>query len=98
MLAKSKLNSIGVLISKVLIDSNISHDKFVLINNVKKYESINPKDVRFKNGRIMLLSKCAVSNSKKSKFNKEQEASGLSTSLAIRTPLSQIPLLGPLLI
>ena len=34
MLAKSKLNSMGVLISKVLIDSVISHDKFVLINNV----------------------------------------------------------------
>ena len=36
MLAKSKLNSIEVLISKALIDSNISHDEFVLINNVLK--------------------------------------------------------------
>ena len=34
LLAKSKLNSIEVLISKVLIDSNISYDEFVLINNV----------------------------------------------------------------
>ena len=34
--AKSKLNSIEVLISKALIDSNISHDEFVLINNVLK--------------------------------------------------------------
>ena len=34
MLAKSKLNDIAVLISKALIDSNISHDEFVLINNV----------------------------------------------------------------
>ena len=34
--AKSKLNSIKVLISKVLIDSNIIHDEFVLINNVLK--------------------------------------------------------------
>ena len=33
MLAKSKLNSIEVLISQTLIDSNISHHKFVLINN-----------------------------------------------------------------
>ena len=33
MLAKSKLNSIEVLISKALIDSNISHDGFVLRNN-----------------------------------------------------------------
>ena len=36
LLAKSKLNSIKVLISKDLIDSNINHDKFVLINNVLK--------------------------------------------------------------
>ena len=35
-LAKSKLNSIEVLISKALNDSNISHDGFVLINNVLK--------------------------------------------------------------
>ena len=36
MLAKSKLNDIEVLISKALINSNISHDKFVLVNNVPK--------------------------------------------------------------
>ena len=36
LLAKSKLNGIEVLISQALIDSNISHDKFVLINNVVK--------------------------------------------------------------
>ena len=36
LLAKSKLNSIEVLISKALIDSNISHDEFVLISNVTK--------------------------------------------------------------
>ena len=34
-LAKSKLNSIEVLISKVLINSNINHDEFVLINVLK---------------------------------------------------------------
>ena len=36
LLAKCKLSSIEVLISKALIDSNISHDEFVLINNVLK--------------------------------------------------------------
>ena len=35
-LAKSKLNSIKFLISKASVDSNISHDEFVLINNVLK--------------------------------------------------------------
>ena len=34
LLAKSKLNSMKVLISKAFIDSNISHDEFVLMNNV----------------------------------------------------------------
>ena len=34
LLAKSKLNSIEVLLSKALMDSNISHDEFVLMNNV----------------------------------------------------------------
>ena len=39
LLAKSKLNSIEVLISKALIDSVFSHNEFVLINNVlKEYE------------------------------------------------------------
>ena len=36
LLARSKLNSTEVLISKVLIDSNISHENFFLINNVPK--------------------------------------------------------------
>ena len=41
MLTKSKSNRIEVLISKSLIDSNISHDEFVLINNVlKEYDDM----------------------------------------------------------
>ena len=36
LLAKSKWNKIEVLISKALIDLNISRDEFVLINNVLK--------------------------------------------------------------
>ena len=34
LLAKLKLNSVEVVISKALIDSNINLDKFVLINDV----------------------------------------------------------------
>ena len=34
MLGKDKLNAIEVLISKALIDSYISHDEFVLVNNM----------------------------------------------------------------
>ena len=41
LLAKSKRNSTAVLISKPFIDSVISHDDFVLINNVlKKYNKM----------------------------------------------------------
>ena len=41
LLAKTKLNRIELLISRTLIDSNISHDDFVLINNVLKvYDDI----------------------------------------------------------
>ena len=45
----------------------------------------------------MLLSKYAVCDSKKSSFIKKQEASSLLSSLGIRTLLSNIPLVGPLL-
>ena len=36
LLAKFRLNSTEVLISKFLIESNISYDEFALINNVLK--------------------------------------------------------------
>ena len=42
----------------------------------------------------MLLSKSAVRDSKKSRFIKEEEGSGLLSSLGIKTPLSKVPLSG----
>ena len=42
----------------------------------KDTESKNPKVPRTKNGRMMLLSKCAMCDSKKSKFIKQQDTSG----------------------
>ena len=57
-------------------------------------ENKNPKVTRTRSGRIMLLLKCVVCDSKKSKFIKKQEAGGLLSSLAIKTPLSKIPLVG----
>ena len=43
-LTKSKLNRIEALICKALIDLNISHDEFVLINNVlKEYNEMKEK-------------------------------------------------------
>ena len=42
----------------------------------------------------MILSKCAICDSKKSRFIKNQEAKGL---LGIRTPLNKVPILGDIL-
>ena len=60
--AKSKLNSIEVLISKTLIDSNISHDEFILMKNVlKEYDHRKEeiKSLKFKN--LISSSKSLVS-------------------------------------
>ena len=64
---------------------------------IKNTECKNPKEVMAKNGRIMLLSNCVVYDGKKPKFIKEQEASGLLTSLGTKTCLNKISLLGPFL-
>ena len=45
----------------------------------------------------MILSKCEICGSKKSRFIKNQGAKGLLSKLSIRTPLSKIPLLGDIL-
>ena len=60
----------------------------------KNTESKNPKAVRTKNGKILLLSNCTVCNSKKLKFLKDQEAWGLLRNLTE----VKIPILGDLFI
>ena len=58
----------------------------------RKYtENINPQVSGTSNGKIMILSKCTICNSKKSKFINQQEAKGLLN------PLSKIPMLGDIL-
>ena len=57
---------------------------------IKNTESKNPKAVRTKNGRIMILQKYTVCDSKKQKFIKEQKASGLLGSLGINATLNKI--------
>ena len=61
-------------------------------------ENVSSKVLKTKNGRSMLLSKCAVCGSQKSRFIKEQEAKGLLRSLGFKTPLSNVPLLGKILL
>ena len=48
---KSKLNNIEVLISKALTDLNISHDKFVSINNVLKESYDMKKEIKSSNNK-----------------------------------------------
>ena len=53
----------------------------------KNTEDVDPKGLKTKNNRTMLSSKCVICSCKKSRFIKEQEASGLLSSLGIKTPL-----------
>ena len=47
LLAKSKLNTIELLISKALIHLNISHDEFVLIINILKGYDDMKEDIKY---------------------------------------------------
>ena len=66
-------------------------------NRKKDTENIDPKVSSSTDGRAMILSKCAICGSKKSKFIKNQEAKGLLSKLGINTPLSKVPILGDIL-
>ena len=57
----------------------------------KIVENKNLNVLRTKNRRIMLLSKCAECNGKKTKFLKEEDAKGLLSSIGIKALLCQIP-------
>ena len=57
-------------------------------------ENISPRISKTINGKIMLLSKYAIWGSKKSRFIKKQESSGILNSLGLKTPLTKIPLFG----
>ena len=63
----------------------------------KNTESINPKVLKTTNGKTIILSKCTLCGSKKSKFIKEQQAKGLLSNLGLRTLLNKIPVLGDIL-
>ena len=63
----------------------------------KNTENINPRVSKTSNGRTMVLSKCAICSSKKSRFIENHEAKGLLNNLGIRTPLSKIPILDDIL-
>ena len=63
----------------------------------KDTKNINPRVSKTRNGRTMVLSKCAICYSKKSRFIKNQETKGLLSKLCINTPLSKVKILGDIL-
>ena len=63
----------------------------------KNTENINARVSKTSNGRTMILSKCAIFDSKKSKFIKNQEEKGLLSNLGVRMLLSKVPILGDIL-
>ena len=112
---------------KALIDSVISHEEFVSINNVlKDYEEMKEetKDFLFclfvkqsyhivwnvekiqkekiqkfqgqKTDELCFYQNVQFMIIKKLKFTKQQEVSGLLSSLEIKAPLCKIPLVDPL--
>ena len=63
----------------------------------KNAESLNPRVLKTNNGKTMILSKCTICGTKKSRFIKKQEASGILSNLCLKIPLNKIPLLGHIL-
>ena len=67
------------------------------LNCKENTENIDPEISSTSDGRVMILSNCAINGSKKSRFIKNQEAKGLLSKLGIKTPLSKVPILGDIL-
>ena len=63
----------------------------------KNTENIYPRVSKTSNDKAMVSSKCAICNSKKSRFIKNQEAKGLLSNSGVRTPLSKVQVLGDIL-
>ena len=63
----------------------------------KNTENINPSVSKTSNSRAMVLSKCGICGSKKSRFIKNQEVKGLLSNLGVKTPLSKVPVLDDIL-
>ena len=62
------------------------------LKSKKNTKNIDLKISSSSNGRAIMLSKCAICGSKKSRFIKNQQAKGLLSNLGIKTPLSKVPI------
>ena len=63
----------------------------------KHTKNINPRVSSTSNGKVMILSKCTICGSKKSKYINKQEAKGLLSKLGTKTLFSKLPILGDIL-
>ena len=68
----------------------------------KNTQSIDPRVSKTNNGKTMILnnnfySKCVICGSKKSRFIKRQEASGVLSNFDFKITSNKIPLLGDIL-
>ena len=82
----------ATLLNAIMYKTNLSY----CLKCKKITENINPSVSKTINSKTMILSKCTICSSKKSKFLKEQEAKELLSNLGITTEPynSKIPLLG----
>ena len=63
----------------------------------KHTKNTNPQVSSTSNGKFMILSKCSICGSRKSKFIKNQDANRLLSKLGIKKPLSNVSVLGDIL-
>ena len=63
----------------------------------KKTKNIDPEILSTCNGKAMILSKCTICGSEKSRFINNQEAKGLLSNWGIKTPFNRLPILGDIL-
>ena len=59
--------------------------RHLITESVEKY-----RKYKSKNFKTMILSKCAICGSKRSRFTKKQEANGILSNLGLKTPLNRI--------
>ena len=90
-----KKNSKILIINKSYMKLYIKQRYLILWSVEKNSENKNPKLTEKGNGKIMFSSNCAVCGSKKVRFIKDQEASGILFGPS--SPFSKIPVLGTLL-
>ena len=90
---------LNLMILLITVENNTCKYKYeiILFKEQKNTETINPRVSKTSNGRTMMLSKCAICDSKISGFIKNQRAKGLISNLGVRTPLSKVPILGDIL-